>query len=166
MTTLKTKWDKLAQDTYAHLEATQNAIKTVVDRCFRELQLSVWQQYEVAKLAIDRTCRNLQENLRNKHFQLSPADLALCERTGPRCRLVLGDCRDAVAKTILAYSQVVDLGDDLVEVARKQAESGHIDMAEQVTDSRNGPSLLPRSTEKAETPHGKETAAALSQQCQ
>ena len=134
MNTLEGKWRKVVQGVNQQLVETQKRIVTVVERSIKEIQLQVATYHESIQTSINQTRISLKKSMRDKRFQLNPEELALCDRTPPRFRLVLKDCRTEVAEMILNSYNFLTPNADFATLVEKQAEKQNYDAAQETVE--------------------------------
>lgn len=126
------------------LSNAKAAVLSVIERSFREVELTVMKRVEEVKAVLLQASQDIQRLTLAKEVQLSPSEMALCENlpAGPLFRLAYDDCKFPVVEAILTRFQllpgqalVLEPVTTVVETLNTQVQellkTGKADMAEE-----------------------------------
>ena len=106
---LEIRCDSNLGEAQSLLSNAKAVVLSVVDRSFREVELTIIRRAEEIKAMLLQASRHIQQLTLAKEVQLSPPEMFLCENlpAGPLFRLALEDCKLPVVEAILSRFQLL-----------------------------------------------------------
>ena len=112
------------------------ALFEVIKRAYQEMLDRGKEEYQDAKQKLQASRQKLEKLLAEKHFHLSSLELAVIEKlpAATLFRLVVGDCRVTVVKTLLTHFHLLSPDRNKLEtLVKEQSLLGHVNIANEVS---------------------------------
>ena len=137
-TCLRSRCEEEWSNAQTRLRANREEIMEIVRKTYEMVTTQGQKRYELVVKRTEETRNRLKRLIQERDFQLNPEDMAMCREvpTGSPFRLIIGDCRLHLVQALLSHFHF--LSSDLPlptldTLAGKQADLGHLDIAEEVS---------------------------------